>query len=290
MYNEKAGSGTSAAAVRREIEAAGHRVVAELGASGDVRRALTEDVDVLAVAGGDGTVRSVAIQVSGCGVPIAVIPKGTANNFAASLEIEGDVGAIARSWDTARRVPIDLGVVRGPWGERRFLESAGAGLVAVGIELMDSEAPHPEEADRLEMLRKAVRRFGDVVATLSARRSRLSLDGEESEEDLLMVEALSTRSVGPRLCLAPAGRLEDGLFDVVTAGEAHRDELARYLRDREHGRRSEVRLPTRRAAHVELAGWESVHVDDRVLAGSAGAPLTMAVERAAIEVLTPETA
>ena len=287
VLKERIASAEANRAVRQALGDEGHEVLRELVIGDDLRAALSEDIDLLVVAGGDGTLRQAAVQSFGTGVPLAVIPLGTANNIAASLGVEGRIADVVRSWNAARRVPMDLGVARGPWGERRFMESAGAGLVAAGIAVMDAEAPHPEEGDRFEMLSKAARRFGEVLSDLRPRRCSLTLDGAEREEDLLLVEVLNTRSVGPRLTFAPAGRRDDGLFDVVTAGEEQRAELTRYLRERERDGRTAVHLPTRRAARVTLAGWDFVHLDDRILANPAGESVTLSVEPGALKMLVP---
>ena len=126
-----------------------------------------------------------------------------------------------------------------------------------------------------------------MLSDLRPTRCLLTLDGAEQELDLLLVEVLNTRSVGPRLVLAPASRGNDGLFDVVTAGEAQRAELARHLSDLERDRETQVHLPTRRAASVSLAGWDAVHLDDRVLANRSGEVVSLSVEPAAVEILAP---
>jgi diacylglycerol kinase family enzyme len=220
-------------------------------------------------------------------VPLTVIPLGTANNIATSLGIAGDIDAVVAAWAEARPIAFDLGLARGPWGERRFVESMGAGLVARGIAAMDTEAPHPEEGDPYAMLRKARCRFADVLDAMQPRRCRVTIDGAEREGDLLLVEILNTSSIGPRLALAPASRGDDGLFDVVTAGEPQRAALERVLRADADGEWGEVELPTERGTSVELFGWDCVHLDDRVIDGLGGAMITTTVERAAIEVLAP---
>src|SRR5690606_25873472 len=263
VLNENAGSAPSAGAAQRMIEAAGHRVVARLH-DHDLAGLDPGDVDLVAVAGGDGTVRGAVIAMAGVRIPLAVIPFGTANNVAATLGFSSDPEQAVRAWRRARRIPLDLGIARGSFGEHRFLESAGGGLVARGIAVMDAEAPHPEEGDRYGMLRKAQARFASVLDGLRPQPCRWSLDGEEREGELLLFEVLNSRSVGPRLALAPENRPADGAFDVVIAGEAERAELAAYLRDRAAGRRHGIRLPMQRAAHVRVQGWDDLHVDDRV--------------------------
>jgi diacylglycerol kinase (ATP) len=49
--------------------------------------ALREPTDVVVAVGGDGTVTSVLTQMPGRGIPVVILPQGTANNIARSLGI-----------------------------------------------------------------------------------------------------------------------------------------------------------------------------------------------------------
>jgi diacylglycerol kinase (ATP) len=52
-----------------------------------VRLAIAEEVDLIIASGGDGTVSAVADALIGTGIPLGIIPRGTANAFAISLGI-----------------------------------------------------------------------------------------------------------------------------------------------------------------------------------------------------------
>jgi len=285
LHNEKASGSAASDGVVGALTGAGHLVVARTTKIDAVDELLAAEPELLVVAGGDGTVRRAAVRASGRGVPLAVIPLGTANNIAASLGFEGGAEEIARTWERARRTALDMGLAHGPWGERCFLESAGAGLVERGISAMDAEAPHPEEGDPAEMLSKAARRFGEVLEGLRPRPCRIALDGEERSADVLLIEVLNIRSIGPRLMLARWSQPSDGWFTVVVAEDEHREELARYLAARERDAAAEIRLPTRHARVVSLSGWDSLHVDDRVLP-VANERVLVTLQRAAVDVLS----
>ena len=63
----------------------------------------------LAVAGGDGSLGSVAAPAARAGLPFSVIPTGTANDFARALEIPldtGDAVRLAVEGTETRRVDI----------------------------------------------------------------------------------------------------------------------------------------------------------------------------------------
>ena len=55
-----------------------------------VEAALKEGVDLVLACGGDGTVSGVADGLAGSGVPLGIMPIGTANAFATELSIPDD--------------------------------------------------------------------------------------------------------------------------------------------------------------------------------------------------------
>jgi diacylglycerol kinase family enzyme len=77
-----------------------------------VRVALEQGVSFVAVAGGDGTIRSAAAVLVGTGTPLLPIPAGTRNHFARDVgvpELDDAVAAVAGG----HRREIDVGRVNG---------------------------------------------------------------------------------------------------------------------------------------------------------------------------------
>ena len=87
-------------------------------------------------------------------------------------------------------------------------------------------------------------------------------DGTPYAEELLLLEVLNVRSIGPNLVFGPDANPSDGYFDVVVAQESHRHELLTYLEDRSEGRDRRLALPTRRAREVVIERGDELHVDD----------------------------
>ena len=82
----------------------------------------------IVVAGGDGSVGCGAAAAARAGVPLGVVPVGTANDFARALDLPEDVDeAVAIAADGARTERLDLGRA----GERPFVNAASAGLSPV---------------------------------------------------------------------------------------------------------------------------------------------------------------
>jgi diacylglycerol kinase (ATP) len=53
----------------------------------EAKTAIDARVDVVLVAGGDGTVRTVAEELAGTGIPLAILPSGTGNLLARNLDV-----------------------------------------------------------------------------------------------------------------------------------------------------------------------------------------------------------
>ena len=93
-------------------------------------KAFKKPVDLVIAAGGDGTVHKTAWQLMGSGIPLAILPLGTANNLARSLGFTESVDEILQSLHCGKGQPFDVGVARRSSRSEYFLEAAGGGLFA----------------------------------------------------------------------------------------------------------------------------------------------------------------
>jgi len=69
-----------------------------------------QGVDMVIAAGGDGTIGAVATHLAGSGVPLAILPLGTSNDFARALSLPLSLDAAVRVIVAGIPSPIDLGV------------------------------------------------------------------------------------------------------------------------------------------------------------------------------------
>lgn len=90
--------------------------------------AVTCGADRIVVAGGDGSIAPVAAAAGRAGIPLAVVPSGTANDFARRLGIPDDLVVACRLAVTGRRLrSLELGWMN---RTRPFVNVASAGLPA----------------------------------------------------------------------------------------------------------------------------------------------------------------
>ncbi len=91
-----------------------------------------EGADLILAAGGDGTINEVANGMAHSGVPLGVLPAGTANVLAVELGLPRSMERAAAELSSAVAEPIAAGILKNeanPKG-RYFLLMAGAGLDA----------------------------------------------------------------------------------------------------------------------------------------------------------------
>jgi diacylglycerol kinase family enzyme len=284
VHNAHAGDGSRYAELRRLLLQHRHEVVEVVETE-----ALTPWTplggDVVVIAGGDGTVRHAATLLAGRGLPLGLVPIGTANNIASDVGLGGSVAAAVAHLEHAAPRPLDLGLARGPWGARRFVEGVGVGLVPSGIAAVE-RGGLPPDATVEEKLDLAVRTFRKTLARLAPRPLRVSIDGVPRDGAYLLFQVMNVRHVGPNLELAPTADASDGVLDVVWAGEDERAALEHYLGELQAGRPARLALPHRPAHRVALRGVDRIHLDDEVRACDAGGAISIEVEPAPLALLT----
>lgn len=165
--------------------------------------------NVVAAAGGDGTVHEVANGLLRSGrtdVTLAVVPIGSANDFAYSVE---------RQFGTSSLVdgiahPVDVGRVDADNRSRFFVESVGVGLSA-RVTL---------ESRKIQRLQGLLLYGLAALRALSAHKPQpltLGWDGETPVDQMTLMLTLMLGLREGNFVLAPQASLDDGLFDAVHA-------------------------------------------------------------------------
>jgi diacylglycerol kinase family enzyme len=292
LYNPEAGSQT---VTRRRLagllERAGYDAT-YLSAKGKRwKDALEDPGDLVVVAGGDGTTAKVAKRLAGRGVPLAILPAGTANNVARSLGLDAPLDKLVARWSEAVPTPVDLGLARGPWGEELFIEAWGLGVFPRMLESAAAlEKMSAAERAALGPTDHGIDLMIDLVMSTPARRWSVSLDGRDLSGGYIMLEAMNIRYIGGSIDLAPTADPTDGALDVIAVREEERASFVEYLREIRDGMEPRREFSIR-ARRIEVGGAETLaHIDDEPLPtrfadGVANAAITIDVQPGAIDVL-----
>lgn len=261
---------------------------------GIARRLRERDVEVvdaeapaerLAIAGGDGTVGVAAALAARRGIPLAVLPTGTANDFARALGIPLDLDeAVALAADPeADERTIDLAWLEpANGGERRvFLNAASAGL-------------SPYAAGHADGLKA---RLGPLAYAVGALRAgftappvacRVRADGEEVfAGKAWSVNVAGTGAFGGGSSVGGADP-GDGRLDVVAAPARSRAGLVRLAWGMRTGRLADQsHVSCGRGRRIEVVADDPqtpFNVDGELVEGGS---IACTVEPGAVRVVCP---
>ena len=182
-----------------------------------VVEALERGYDLVVGAGGDGTLRDLAGALAGRGVPLGVLPGGTANIWAQELGIPGDPEQAALMLLDGVSRPMDLGRLVLPDRRfSRFMLMAGIGIDALMLALTDPRLKRTLGAGGIAL--------GAIHALPVFRpfSARITVDGEPAWDGrALQVIFGNTRRYAKVVEVTPEAHADDGLLDatIVPAGD-----------------------------------------------------------------------
>ncbi len=286
MHNPSAGGQDhDAADLVRRIEGVGHHVVACV----ESRRALTEALrspcDLVVVAGGDGTVNKAASILAGTGVPLTVLPFGTANNIARTLRLDAPVGERIAGWSSDAVRAFDVAHATAEGETRCFFEALGFGAFP---RLMHREVEPEEPIEPDDKLARDLKLLRKHVAQSPLKRYEIVADGEDLSGAYLMIEVLNIPFIGPSLPLAPGACPSDGRLDLVLVGEAERPLVLAALDRMRDGEEAALILPTRHVGRVVVEGSLRRYHRDGDLCEGPAKTMDVRVEAGGVRVLAPQ--
>jgi diacylglycerol kinase family enzyme len=230
IFNPTAGRGRAQARLNKLRRVLGTRAefwpTSRAGQASELAtQAAAAGFPIVAAAGGDGTVHEVANGLLLARKPdtiLAVLPIGSANDYAYSLQLDADWWLRKDPTIGVRRV--DVGVVRSPGGRERFFVN-GLGLGFNGAVTREARRIRGLQGMTLYGLAifRAMRLRYDFVPL------RLQVDGgaEQRVPTLALTLGLGRRE--GNFLLTPDALLDDGLFDYLHVGRLSRLGLICYV-------------------------------------------------------------
>jgi diacylglycerol kinase family enzyme len=254
---------------------------------GLAREAVAAGAGLVFAAGGDGTVRSCAQALAGTGVPLAIVPLGTANLTARALGIPRQVDRALKAEFRGRDRRIDLATAElGDADEDRGrVEGAGASaggmtfaaMAGIGLDAAVVGAAHAAGKRRLGWA--AYLMSGVAHLSLPPREFTLRLDGGEPLTRRARCVVVGNAGLLPGgFRLLPEARCDDGWLDVgilAPSGMLGWPRVAGRVLTR--SRRQDAQLERFRARRVEIAAEADLprQVDGEVIAP--GRTLTVSI-------------
>ena len=258
-----------------------HHVLSGAELAGTLDRVVADGHDLVVVGGGDGTVSFAAGRLAGTRIVLGVLPLGTANDLARTLEIPGDLAGACAALAGGKVVDIDMGRVNG----QPFLNVASVGL-SVGV----TETLSPRLKRYLGPLA-----YGIAAVRAYARhkpfRARLEFpDGDHETlelENLLQVAVGNGRHYGGGNAVSPTAGIDDHTLDIYAIPGAPLREhirIARMLKDGSFVERNGVYHRTTRCVRLVTEPPMPVNLDGEIATVT---PADFTVERNAVHVVVP---
>jgi len=170
-------------------------------------RAAAEQTELVIAAGGDGTIHAVANGLVGTQSTLGIVPTGTMNNLAQSLNIPDTIPAACVAIAKGETRLIDVGKIN----EQIFLEVAGIGLEA-------SLFPAAEEIKKPGLITtlKGVVSGLKTLLTFQPTRIHITFNARQRRPyKALQVTICNAPFYGMHLEVVPHILMDDGLLDVV---------------------------------------------------------------------------
>lgn len=189
------------------------------------RRAVAAGASLVFAAGGDGTVRACAEALAGTGVPLAIVPLGTANLTARALGVPARADRAVGAGFDGRDRRIDLALLDGLDGldgtgadmtSRSGTEGSAtmfAAMAGIGLDAAVVEAAGEQLKRRLGWVAYGV--AGVTRLSLPPRDFTVRLDDAEPLRRRARCVVVANAGLLPGgFTLLPEARLDDGLLDV----------------------------------------------------------------------------
>jgi len=176
---------------------------------------------VIVALGGDGHAAAVGEALVGTGTALAVLPAGSANDYARSLRmprrnVKGAVATIVRGEIRL----VDAIRVRQNGVERHFLNVVGTGF----------DAAIAERAEHIPYLRgtgRYVVAIARVLPRFKPAELQLTIDGERRSERAMMIAIANGHSYGGGMRIAPGALLDSGWLEICIVGDVSRAAFVR---------------------------------------------------------------
>jgi diacylglycerol kinase (ATP) len=299
IHNPKAGDARHR---RKQLMAAlaraGHHATYQSTREPGFKKALKQPTDLVLAAGGDGTTAKVASRLVDSGIPLSVLPLGTANNLAGALGFVSSPEEIIARLEGGKKRAFDVGLAYGPSGERYFFEAAGGGLLADYVRAAKNERKKNKTIKKLSK-EQEMARHGALLRRMlhdyPAHSWKIKIDRKDISGRYILWEAMNIHSFGPALYLAPRAGTRDGRFDFACARPADCALLAKHFEARVAGKKSKSPLPARKFRELRVV-WKgsTLHLDDKLLPekkqrGKSSSEIRITVKPSALIILQPAT-
>lgn len=160
--------------------------------------------EAVIVVGGDGMVHLAIQELAGTEVPLILIPAGTGNDFARTMNLDLDLPVASLSYAlTHQPTSVDLGRVNGMY----FAE-----ILSTGFDSMVNE-----RANRMRIRSKIKYDLAMLLElpVFEPLEYEISVDGRQVTTPAMLIAVANGISYGGGMKICPNSDIQDGLFDLM---------------------------------------------------------------------------
>lgn len=236
-------------------------------------------VDVIAVVGGDGMAHLGANLCADQPVHLGIIPAGTGNDSAETLEIPKDPISAAEFLLAKIQSPrrVDTGYATTDSQSFNFLGTVSAGFDAL-VNRRANQMKWPKGPARYQLAMLA------ELASFKPIQYRAVIDGEVREFEAMLCAVANSGQFGGGMKIAPAASITDGFLDLFIVHSISRPELIKVFPKVYSGEHvSHPAVEFVRARHIQLVSGDMPAYSDGEFVGSS--PITAVIRPASLSVL-----
>ena len=202
-----------------------------------------DEVDCVVVGGGDGTINAAAKGLISTGLPLGVLPLGTANDFARSVGVPENIDSAAQIIVDGFTHKVDLGEVNG----HHFFNVASVGLAADLTKKLTRD--HKRRFGRLSYALTATR----LLLRASPFHATLLIGDERVKVRTMQIAVGNGRFYGGGNVIATDARIDDGRLDLYSLEFAQVWRMALMIPSFKRGAHGAIReVRTARGAVFEV--------------------------------------
>jgi len=234
--------------------------------------------DLIIICGGDGSISSGALAVMESGLPLGIMPMGTANDLARTLGIPMDLLEAAQLIAAGRTRRVDMGTVNG----HAFFNVASIGLSSDLARGLD-----PTLKKRFGRLGYALA-ASKVLTKASRFHATITQNGRRTEVDTFQIAIGNGRHYGGGNVVRDDAEIDDGRLDLYSLELTNLWKLAlmlRSFRSGTHGAWKEVRTARSAEFNIETRRPMPVNTDGEIVTAT---PAHFKVHPQAVAVFAPE--
>lgn len=241
-------------------------------------RAHSSECDLAIVGGGDGTMNAAAEALVDCGLPLGILPLGTANDLARTLGIAASPQEACSIIANGRLHAIDLGLVNGKY----FFNVASIGLAA------DVPRFHKGERKKRWGLLSYIPSMLDAYRRMETFRAEIVQDGKAHKFRCIQIAVGNGRHYGGGLTVDETAHIDDEKLDLYILKPQSFSQLlalAPALRFGKHGTSDRVETFRGKEFTIRTKRRKPINADGELVGQT---PARFSVKPKALNIIVPQ--